>query len=68
MEMSGQLHIRAALFPAKEPRYLLEMGLGGPQAQYERWGEEKNVLPFSGIESRFLGRQAHNVVKYTIIS
>jgi hypothetical protein len=29
-------------------------------------GEERNVLPLPGIESRFLGRQAHSLVTILI--
>lgn len=33
LEVSDELHIQDALFLRKEPQYLLEMMLGGPQSQ-----------------------------------
>jgi len=38
---SGQLHAPAALPPGKKTRYPLDKGLGGPQIQAGRGGEEK---------------------------
>ena len=40
------------LIPRKEPRYPLNMRLDGPQSRYGRFGEEKNLLPHPGFESR----------------
>jgi hypothetical protein len=47
MEVSGQLHVPAALTPGKEPVVLLDMWLGGPQGQSERGGKVKVSLCFS---------------------
>jgi hypothetical protein len=44
MEMSGQLHVPAALSPGKERR------LGGPQTPSGRGDEEKNFQPLPGLE------------------
>jgi hypothetical protein len=50
MEVSGQLHVPAALLPGKEPLvYLLDRRLGGPQSHSGRGGEEK--IPSSLRES-----------------
>jgi hypothetical protein len=46
MEVSGQLHARAALLS----RYPLDRRLGGPQSRSGRGGEEKNSQPPPGIE------------------
>jgi len=42
MEVNGKLHDPAALPPGKEPWYLLDRRLGGPQSRSGRGGEEKN--------------------------
>jgi hypothetical protein len=52
MEVSGKLQAPAALPPEKEPRYLLDRRLGGPQSQSGREGEEKKFLHVPGIEPR----------------
>jgi hypothetical protein len=51
--MSRQLHASVAL-----PRYPLYRRLGGPQSRPGCSGEEKNLFPLPGIESRLLGRPA----------
>jgi hypothetical protein len=43
MEVSGKLHDPAALPLAKEPRYLSDMRLDGPQTRSEGYREEKNL-------------------------
>jgi hypothetical protein len=45
MEVSGQLHVPAALLPVKDLplRYALDMTLGGPQSLSGRCEEENNV-------------------------
>jgi hypothetical protein len=48
--MSGQLHAPAILPPEKDPRYQLDMRLGGPQSRSGHGGEEKNFQPLPGIE------------------
>jgi hypothetical protein len=50
MEVSGQLHSTAALFPGKEPMVPIGWGLGGSQSRSGRRGEEKNSQPPPGIE------------------
>jgi hypothetical protein len=45
MEVSGQLHVPAALTPGKESCYPLARRLGGPQSRSGRGGEEKNSKP-----------------------
>jgi hypothetical protein len=51
VEVSGQLHILAALPPGKEPLVPTgqEVG-GGLRSQSGRGGEEKNSEPLSGLE------------------
>jgi hypothetical protein len=50
MEMSGQLHVLAALPPGKDPQYPLDRRLGGPQSRSGCSSEEKNSQPPPGIE------------------
>jgi hypothetical protein len=50
MEESGQLRAPATLPPGKEPWYLLDRRLGGPQSRSGRSGEEKNSQPLPGLE------------------
>jgi hypothetical protein len=50
MEVSGQLHVPAALPPGKEPLIPNEEGIGGPQNRSERGGEEKNSQLLPGPE------------------
>jgi hypothetical protein len=50
MEASGQLHAPAALTPGKNPWYLLDRRLGGPQSRFGRGGKEENSQPPPGIE------------------
>jgi len=45
MEVSGQLHIAAALPPGKEPLIPLDRRLGGPQSRSGCGVEEKNSQP-----------------------
>jgi hypothetical protein len=45
MEVSGRLHVPAALSSGKRPQYPLEMLLGGPQSCSGCCGEEKNLDP-----------------------
>jgi hypothetical protein len=47
MEMSDQLHAPAAL-----PQGPLDRRLGGPQSGSGRFGEEKHLLPLTGIQPR----------------
>jgi hypothetical protein len=42
MEVSGQLHIPAALPWGKVPQYQMDRRPGGPQSRSERCGEEKD--------------------------
>jgi hypothetical protein len=50
MEVSGQLHVPAALLRGKRPWYPLDRRLGGPQSRSGRGGEEKNSQLSPGIE------------------
>jgi hypothetical protein len=49
MEVSGQLHVPAALPREKEPLVPITR-LSGPQNRYGRCGEEKNSHPPTEIE------------------
>jgi hypothetical protein len=51
MEVSGQLHVPAALPQGKNPWYSLDRKLSGTQSRSGRGGEEKNSQPLPGIES-----------------
>jgi hypothetical protein len=51
MEVSGQLHLPAALPPTKEPHwYPLDKRLDGTQSRSGRGDEEKNSQPPQGIQ------------------
>jgi hypothetical protein len=50
MEVSGQIHVPAALPPGKSPCYPLDRRVGGLQIRSERGGEQKNSQPPPGIE------------------
>jgi hypothetical protein len=50
MEVSGQLHAPATLLQGKNPWYLLDRRLGGPQSRSGCGGEEKNSQPLPGVE------------------
>jgi hypothetical protein len=51
------------LYPQRKvPRFPLHMRLCESQRQSWRCGEEKNLFPLSGIETRFLGRPDHTLV------
>jgi len=50
MEVSDQLHAPATSSPRKEPQYLLDRRLGGPQSHFGHSGKEKNYQPLLGIE------------------
>jgi hypothetical protein len=52
MEVSGQLHVPAALPRRKSPLYPLDRRLGGSQSRSGCGGEEKNFQPPPGIEPR----------------
>jgi len=55
MEVSGQLHVPAALPLGKET-------LDGPQSRSGRGGEEKNTKPPPGIESKNPARPTRSSV------
>jgi hypothetical protein len=62
MEVSGQLHVPAALLPGKSPRYKLDRGLGEPHSRSGRGDENKKFWPrFSGRPARC---QAKTLTKY----
>jgi hypothetical protein len=49
MEVSGQRHAPAALYPQeKDPRYPLYRRLGGPQSRSGHRGYRKNLLASAG--------------------
>jgi hypothetical protein len=50
MEVSGKLHIPAALPPAKEALIPLDRGLSGPQSQSGHGSEEKNSQSLPVLE------------------
>jgi len=50
MEESGQFHAPVALYPGKEPRYPLNLRLGGVQNRFGHGAEEKNSQPLPGIK------------------
>jgi hypothetical protein len=50
MEVSGQIHTRAALPQRKSPRYPLDRRLSGSQSRSGRGDEEKNSQPPPEIE------------------
>jgi hypothetical protein len=43
MGVSGQFHSSATLLSEKDPRYLFDGSLGGPQSRPGRGGAEKNI-------------------------
>lgn len=59
MNISVLLHALDALTPG--------MGLGGPQSQSGLLEEEKNTLPWLGIEPQFLGDPTYCLVTILII-
>jgi hypothetical protein len=50
MEVSGQLHVPAALPPGKEPLVTIEQEAGCSQNRSRRGGEEKNSQPLPQLE------------------
>jgi hypothetical protein len=58
MEVSGQLNASAALPVSRGSR----LQLGKLHSRCGRYGEEKNLLPLIGIESRLLGRPGSSLV------
>jgi hypothetical protein len=50
MEVSGQLHVPAALSPGKSPWYPLSRRLGESQNRSGRGVEEKNSQPLQGLK------------------
>jgi hypothetical protein len=50
MKMNGLFHAPTALSPGKEPVYLLDRRLGGPQSRSEHDGKKKNSQPLPGLE------------------
>jgi hypothetical protein len=60
MEVSRQLHAPTALPPGKNPRYPLDMRLGGPQSRSASGGEEKNSQPPPEIEPENSDRPARS--------
>ena len=54
MEMNDQLHPSATFITGNGPGYPLQPIGGWPHTWSGRFTEEKNRLPLSGIEPRFL--------------
>ena len=55
------------LYPwRKSPRYQLNRRLGGPQSRSRRFGEVHSFFSLPGIELRYLGRPARNLVSIPI--
>jgi hypothetical protein len=54
--------IRPPCLRGNSPRYSRNRRIGVPHRWSARFGEDKNILPLSGIEPRFLGRPARSVV------
>lgn len=52
MEVNGQIH--AAIYLRIVPRHPVSKLMGGPHSQYGHFGEEKNLLPLPGIQSRII--------------
>jgi hypothetical protein len=52
MEVSGLLHVSAALIPGKNSGTLLNRRLGVPQSQSDPYENDKNFLPLPGFEHR----------------
>jgi hypothetical protein len=50
MEVRCLLHVPATFYPGKSHWYPLSKRLGKPQNQTGRFGEEKNILPVTGLE------------------
>jgi len=51
-EVSQQLNSSGCFTPREQPWYLLNRRLDGPQSQSGHFGEDRNLLPLSGIEPR----------------
>jgi hypothetical protein len=52
MEVSGQLHAPAVLYPrGKDPRYPLDRRLDGPQSWYGYRGYRKNAFASAGDQT-----------------
>jgi hypothetical protein len=67
MEVNGQRHAPAALYPrGNNPQYPLDRRLGGPQSRSGQRTEEKNPLTLPGIEPRSPGRPARNQTLYCL--
>jgi hypothetical protein len=54
MDIIGQLHVQATLPPGKRPSFYGIRARVGPRAGLDALKKEKNLLPVSGIELRFL--------------
>jgi hypothetical protein len=60
--VGGQLHALAALPQWKDTWYTLERELGGLQGWFRHYEKEKLFLSLTGIEIRFFGCPATNLV------
>jgi hypothetical protein len=66
MEASGQLHAPPASPPWGENQVHLVLRAGKTQSRSKCCGDEKNLLPLPGIESRFLGRPPNSPSLYRL--
>jgi hypothetical protein len=57
LEVSGQLHVSAALPRGSSPAYAMDRRLDVPQNRYGRQGEEKIFFPYWDSNSNFLAVQ-----------
>jgi hypothetical protein len=62
MGLNGQLHTPAALLLGIQPQHPLYSRLDGPQSLSGHHGEEKNLLPLSGIKPQLIGCPACSLV------
>jgi len=54
MEISGQIHVPSVLSAGKNPRYLLNRRLGGPQNQSGRFEEDNSLFQLPGFKHQTL--------------
>jgi hypothetical protein len=56
MDVSGQLQALTALPLKRESPVIFGQRMGGPESQFGRYGDEKDLLLLLEIEPQFLGR------------
>jgi hypothetical protein len=52
MNVSGQLHVLVTLPQGNNFLYPMNRKQGGPESQSQHFGEDKNILPLIGIETK----------------